>query len=110
MSRRNKKDKRVNKKIALYRLSQLFHLAETAALQGRLNLADRYVEIARRLSMRYLVPIPAEFKRCYCKHCYRFLLPGVSGRVRIHRGRLIMSCFGCDHHTRMPLKYRFPRV
>lgn len=104
MSRRNKKDKQVNKKIALHRISQLFQLAQSAALHGRMNLADRYTDLARRLSMRYLVAIPLEYKRLYCKNCYRFLLPSVSGRVRIRQGTLVRYCFYCHHHMRMPLK------
>ena len=106
MSKKNAKDKKIRKRIALQRICRLFHLAEEYALCGRMNLSDRYVFLARKISMRYLVPIPKEFKRCFCKHCYSYLLPGISGRIRIHNGRIVVYCFNCHKYTRMPLKHR----
>lgn len=106
MPRRNARDKKIHKKIALSRIQKLFQLAEKYALLGRMNLADRYVFLARKISMRYLVPIPKEFKRCFCKHCYRYLLPGVSGRVRLQKGKLVFYCFQCKKYYRIPLKNR----
>jgi len=106
MSRRTGKEKNIQKKIAVHRIDVLFQHAEISAVQGRFSLADRYVELARRIAMRYLVSIPPEFKRRYCKHCYGYLLPGVNSRVRIHRGKLIVSCLRCHRHTRMPLHHR----
>ena len=105
MSRRNTRDKNIHKRIALSRIQRLFRLAEEYALRGRMNLADRYVFLARKIAMRYLVSIPSEFKRCFCKHCYRYLLPGVSGRIRINKGRIVVYCFNCNRYTRMPLKF-----
>ena len=109
MPKKKKGNKKVYKKIAISRIQQLFRLAEQRALCGQMNLADRYVFLARKISMRYLVPIPREFKRCFCKHCYRYLLPGVSGRMRIHRGRIVVYCFNCKKYTRMPLKNRLSK-
>jgi len=106
MGRRTAREKNLHKKIALHRMNVLFQLAESSALQGQMYLADRYVELARRIAMRYLVSIPPRFKRCYCKHCYRYLLPGVNSRIRIHRGTLIISCLQCHQQTRMPLHHR----
>jgi len=94
----------MQKRIALRRMQRLFRLAEEYALCGRMKLADRYVFLARKISMRYLVPIPQEFKRCFCKHCYRYLLPGVSGRVRIQGGKIVVYCLNCNRFTRMPVK------
>jgi len=102
MSRRN--DKKTQKTIAKKRINQLFILAENNALEGRLNLSNRYVEIARNLSMKYLVPIPIEYKRRFCKHCYSYLLPYVNSRVRIHHGKIIIFCYKCKKHTRIPIK------
>ena len=104
MAKKKTKNKKVYKKIALSRIQRLFKLAEQRALCGQMNLANRYVFLARKISMRYLVPIPKEFKRCFCKHCYCYLLPGVSGRMRIHRGKIVVFCFHCKKYTRMPLK------
>jgi len=104
MSKRAVKDKKIQKTIAASRINQLFLLAEKYALLGRLNLANRYVELARKISMRYLVSVPKEFKRRFCKHCYHYLLPHVNCRIRIHRGKLIIYCHNCKKYTRIPLK------
>jgi len=104
--KRTQKDKKNQKTIAKTRIDQLFDLAEKCALSDRLNLANRYVEIARKISMRHLVPIPKEYKRRFCKHCYNYLLPHLTGRIRIHRNKLIIYCFNCNKYTRIPLKNR----
>jgi len=105
MGKKNrKKDKKTQKIIAKNRIKKLFSLAEKKALSGRIDLANRYVEIARKISMRYLVPIPKDFKRSFCKHCYFFLLPDVNCRIRLHRNRLIIYCKNCKKYTRIPLK------
>jgi len=104
MAKRNTRDKKLQKTIAKKRISKLFYMAEQNALDGKLNLADRYVEIARRISMRCLVPIPLEYKRRFCKHCYSYLLPHVNCRVRIHRGKIVIFCNNCKKYTRIPIK------
>ena len=101
---RRKTDKKTQKKIATSRINQLFILAEQNALDGKLNLSNRYVEIARKISMRYLVPIPLEHKRRFCKHCYSYLLPHVNSRIRIHRGKIVIFCNNCKKYTRIPIK------
>ena len=104
MPKRKLKDKKIQKTIAKNRINKLFLLAEKYALSGRLNLANRYVDLARKISMRYLVPMPKEFKRCFCKHCYQYMLPHVTARMRIHRGKLVIYCHNCKNYTRIPLK------
>jgi ribonuclease P protein subunit RPR2 len=104
MTKKNIKNKKQQKKIASNRIKKLFTMAEQCALNNKLVLADRYVEIARKISMRYLVPIPKEYKRCFCKHCYCYLLPDVNSRIRVHRGKLIIHCFNCKKYMRIPLK------
>lgn len=99
-----RRDKNLEKKIARGRIDKLFTMAEKMALSGKLNFSDRYVELARKISMRYQIPIPRGFKRCFCKHCYRYMLPGVTCRVRVHRGRIVFYCFNCEKFSRFPLK------
>jgi len=103
MSKRKNINKQKQKNIAEQRISKLLNLAEKAAHSNKLKLADRYVEIARKLSMRHLVPIPKEYKRSYCKKCYRYMLPGTSCSVRIHRNKVIIHCFYCKKISRIPL-------
>ena len=104
MSRKIKIDKKIQKTIAKKRINKLFSMAEQCAFSGKLNLANRYVEIARKISMRYLIPIPREFKSRFCKHCYSYLLPDVTSRVRFHRGKIVIYCNNCQKYTRIPLK------
>lgn len=104
MSKKSSKNKKNQKATAKKRIQKLFSLAEKKAFSGDLNLANRYVQIARKISMRYLIPIPNEFKHRFCKHCYYYLLPDQNCRVRIHRGKLIIYCHNCNKFTRIPLK------
>ena len=103
MGKRNSKDKKIQKTIAKKRVVKLFELAEQNALSGKLKLANRYVEIARKISMRYLVPIPKEHKIRFCKHCYSYLLPNINSRVRINDGKIVIYCNNCKKYTRIPL-------
>ena len=100
MSDKKHKTKAIQKKIARNRIKQLFTMAEKSALSGKLSLANRYVEIARKISMRHLVSIPDESKRRFCKHCYHYLLPGINCRVRIHRGKIVIFCSDCKKNSR----------
>ena len=104
MVKKSRKNKKKNKNIAVKRIKYLFELAEKKARFNQMDLADRYVEIARKLSMRYLVKIPKEFKRKYCKHCYSYLIAGKNSRVRVSRGKIVLYCKNCKKYTRIPLK------
>ncbi len=104
LNKRALKDKKYKKIIAKRRINRLFELAEQNALSNRLHLSDRYIELARKISMRYLIPIPKEYKRRFCKHCYSYLLPHVTGRIRINRGKIIIYCYNCKKFTRILLK------
>ncbi|UCF13798.1 MAG: hypothetical protein JSW06_05970 [Thermoplasmatales archaeon] len=103
-------NKKLQKSIAKNRIQHLFRLAERYALCDRLELSDRYVFLARKISMRYLVTIPTKFKRRVCKHCYCYLMPGINCRVRIHRGKIVTYCYNCKKYMRIPLKYRSTKL
>jgi ribonuclease P protein subunit RPR2 len=89
--------------IARERMELLMEQADQAALAARMDLADRYVDIARRVGMRYNVRFPAMYRRRFCKECYRYLLPGSTSRTRLNRGRVVTTCFRCGHVMRRPL-------
>jgi len=84
--------------IAKERIATLFKEAESAD-QG---YSDRYVEIARRIAMKYKIKIPIELKRRFCKNCQTYLRPGVNCRVRTRKGRLIYYCKKCKNYSRYP--------
>ncbi len=65
--------------------------------------SDRYVNIARKIAMKVNLRIPRELKRKFCKHCYKYLKPGVNCRVRIRKGKVIYYCLSCKKYMRYVL-------
>lgn len=94
----------MERRIALERMEILFGLAEKEALQGHAARARRYVDLARRLGMRYNVRVPPAFKRRFCKDCLAYLVPSVNARVRVGRGRVVITCMGCGSIQRLPFR------
>lgn len=92
--------------IARERIDILMTEADQAALAGRMELADRYVDLARRVGMRYNVRVPTTYRRRFCRGCYRYLQPGASSRTRLSRGRVVTTCLRCGHVSRIPLGQR----
>ena len=62
--------------------------------------ADRYVDIARKVAMKYRLKLPPEMRRKYCKHCHSFLRPGVNCRVRIRKKNITYYCLECRKFMR----------
>ena len=90
------------REIALERIDILFYQAEEKfALHP--DLSNRYVELARKISMKLRLRIPSIYKRKYCKHCYAYLVPGKNCRVRIRTKKIIISCQECKKFMRIPL-------
>ncbi len=90
--------------IARERIKILFDEAKKAARRGEYDFANRYVELARRISMRYNVRIPKDLKRKYCKYCYGYLVPGVNCIVRANSKQKVMEikCLNCGKVMRFP--------
>lgn len=77
----------MSQKIAEERIQKLFELADRRISEDREDseqLADRYVELAQAIGMKYNVSIPAELKKRYCHECFSFLKPGFNCRVRLN--------------------------
>jgi len=89
------------KQIALERIKILFEQAEKAGKKD-LKLANRYVHLARKISMKAKARIPGNLKRRFCKHCYSYLIPGVNVRVRTQRGKVVYYCLNCKKYMRFP--------
>ncbi len=94
----------MERRIALERMEVLFGLAEKEALQGHAARARRYVDLARKLGMRYNVRVPPAFKRRFCKACLAYLIPSVNARVRVGHGRIAITCTSCGAIQRMPFR------
>jgi ribonuclease P protein subunit RPR2 len=83
-------------------MERLFRLAEREAIARRDGRARRYVELARRIGMRYNVRVPRVFKRTFCRSCGAYLVPAHNARVRVSAGRIAITCLACGAIHRMP--------
>jgi ribonuclease P protein subunit RPR2 len=99
MPRRRKGQER---QVARTRMLHLSQLAEQMAHEGDFTLANRYVELARRLGMRYNVGLPRELRLRMCRKCGRYLLPGVNSTVRVTQSRIRTRCHHCGTISRHP--------
>lgn len=103
MKQPHKKKSENFKEIARERIKILFEQADLRFKEDS-NLSDRYVFLARKIAMKYKVHIPKELKRRFCKHCYKFLMPGANSRVRNTNGKIVYFCKNCKKYMRFPLK------
>jgi len=103
MKKRYKKKSKTNRKAALERVKILFKEAGQIFKEDP-KLADRYVYLARKIAMKFKVRIPRELKRKFCKHCYKYIVPNVNCRVRLHNGHLVYYCLECKKYTRFRYK------
>lgn len=97
-----KRKKGQERRIARERIDELFRLAEVEALKGNLGRSNRYVELARRIGMRYNVRLPSEHKRRVCGECHAYLLPPKTARVRVGGSRIVTTCLACGAIMRFP--------
>ena len=95
--------KQKQKEIARERIKTLFQQAEEVFPKNK-ALAHRYVALARKIAMKVRLRLPKEIKRKFCKHCYKFLQPGINCRIRTRNGKVIISCFECQKFMRIPIK------
>ena len=91
------------KRIALERITELFRQAELRFKKSP-ELSDRYVEIARKIAMKYKARIPRDLKRRFCKHCFKYLVPGNNCRVRLTQHKVVYYCFSCRKYMRLIYK------
>ncbi|MBW3021082.1 ribonuclease P [Candidatus Woesearchaeota archaeon] len=85
----------IQTKVAKERIVKLFKLADK-----NYEYSDKYVNLARKISMKIKVPIPKELRKKFCKHCYKFLIPGKNLRVRKYNDYLIYTCLECNKKMR----------
>lgn len=97
--RKQKKQKQAQ--IAKERIERLFQLADKSFNKNP-ELSNRYVQLARKISMRTNTRLPKKLKRKFCKHCGRYLVPGKNCRIRTKQGKLVCTCLECNRSARMP--------
>ena len=93
------------KSLARERIAVLFSEAEKV-FHDDPGYSDRYVALARKIAMKERVRIDHEYRRRFCHHCSRYLVPGANMRVRVHHGWVAVTCLGCKKTTR----YRVERT
>lgn len=96
---KRRKEKAKIREIALERIKILFEEAKRAKSQA---YADRYVELARKISMKARLRMPREFKRRFCKHCYSYFIPGKNVRIRLRGKKVVCYCLRCKKYMRFP--------
>ena len=96
-----KREKRLERKIAKERIRILFEMMERMKDEDY-DLARRYVELARRIAMKYRLKLPKRYKLLFCKKC---LYPYKEGkfRVRVRKSRVIITCLNCGYERRIPI-------
>ncbi|MCX8172725.1 MAG: ribonuclease P [Archaeoglobaceae archaeon] len=97
-----KREKRKEKEIALDRIVYLLERAEKFK-NVDYELSRRYVELSRKIAMKYRVRIPRKFRIQFCKKC---LYPYKAGRfrVRVNKSAIIITCLNCMHIRRFQLR------
>ena len=90
-------------KLAKERILYLFREAERR-VADRPELSRRYLELAKKIGMRYNVRIPRELKRHICKGCGVYLKEGIAASVRLDKGLIKTRCLLCGHVHRRHIK------
>lgn len=101
MKKKHKKKPFEQREIAAERINKLFKQAKEMFKESP-ELSDRYVELARSISMKYKVKIPSKFKRKFCKHCHIYLVPSKNCRVRLTKHKVVYYCLNCKKYMRFP--------
>ena len=100
------------KNIAEERINELFAFAKKIfennefkfiSNEDKQALANRYVELARTISMKCNYPIPKDLKKNFCKHCHTYFRHGINVRVRLNQGKIVKYCLTCKKFSRFPL-------
>ncbi len=90
-------------KIANERIKTLLKQAE---LNVNTAYSRRYVELMRKVAMRYTIRLPKSIKRRICKACNSFLIPGENCSVRTNTKQqaVITTCKNCGNISRFPYR------
>lgn len=90
---------KTNKKIAIKHIEELFSQAENTYKKD-IQLASKYVKLARKISLKYKTPFKKSQKTKFCKKCETYLIPGQNARIRVNKGKIIVLCKNCKQISR----------
>src|SRR2546428_4041026 len=89
-------------KLARGRIQILFDLAEKE-LKKHPERSRRYVELARKIGLRYNIRL-GKIKKEFCKKCNTLLKPSLTSKVRIDSQKKVIEtvCLNCNQIARTP--------
>ena len=109
MKQKHKKKPLEQRQIANERIVKLFDNAdrqlELSKIENRqyhLSLAQRYVDIANKISTKFKVKLPQRLKRRVCKNCATLFIPGANCRVRLRNKMVVYYCESCKKFSKIP--------
>lgn len=92
-------------KVAKERIDILLNLARKE-LEKKPERSRRYVELARKIGMRYKVRFTKQTKESFCKKCDTLLVPGKTLQTRLDSKTksVVIKCMNCNYSYRKPYK------
>lgn len=92
-------------KIAKERIQILFDLAKKE-FKTRPERSKRYIELARKIGLRYNIRLPKQLKKTFCKACNSLLIPGLTSSIRLDSKKKIINikCLKCNKIYRYKYK------
>jgi ribonuclease P protein subunit RPR2 len=100
------KHKQLAGEIAGERVDILLAAAHKAAGEGGegTEMAQRYVHVARKVTMRVRTPLDWQATRQVCKMCDSYMLAGTTARVRLQgkgkNAHVVVTCLHCGNEKR----------
>ena len=94
-----RKQKEEATEIAKERIGKLFEMAEKAAAEGDFKSADRYIEMAWDIKLKFQIRLTTYQKRLFCRKCRKFL----KGKYRTEDKQQVITCQNCGDVKRVPL-------
>jgi len=89
-------------KTARQRIACLNELADRMAVDGRMDLASRYLFLAKKMGMKYNLRQPRGFRLKFCKYCRSYLMSGRNATIRLKKGCVEVRCHRCGSVKRHP--------
>ena len=82
---------------ALEKINDLFKQAKSNP-----EKANLYVKKARKIGMKVNLPMPNEYKRKFCKHCYNYF-QDKNYRVRTRNKMVVYYCLNCKKYMKFKM-------
>lgn len=89
--------------IARERIEILFSLADNE-FRKHPERSKRYIQLARKIGLRYNIRFGKGLKKKFCKNCSSLLKPGISSKIRLDKNSktILVTCLNCNKTYRHP--------